>query len=639
MGMKKIIILADGWKRYVNYSWLYGCKKYIEEQHLEVQIDVFHCFGNMSKDEMHNLGEYNIFNLPDLTQYDGILLEITNIVMDDQAKRIIEKVKESQVPAVSLLIKIPGLYRAGIDNYGNMTKIVEHLIQVHDCKVINYVGGPVENCENNSRERAYRDALERHGIPIEPERIFQQNYEVETGMDAFRYFHDNHLMPDAFVCANENIAVGLCQKAMEHGYHIPEDFRITGFDDFDKASYFEPRITTVGYSKDDIAYEAMKLLHEIWQEKNVPEIVYAKANLIFQDSCGCVNEGHKRRSDSIKERIFSEVRQIDLYNETMDMNRNLFTCDTYEQMAEQLLGCVNRLRCKEMYLVMNHDILKSQTKDVMEDFKEEIIVEGYPDQMDVVLAYKDGERRYDIPKKPGELLPEIWNRNIQDVRVFLPLHMREREVGYFVFVNCDYMMENQFIFETINSFSKSLEYFYSKTVLRHANDKLSVLYLQDSLTGLYNRMAYNQLARPLFQKCMEEKKPIAIVFFDSDHLKLVNDQYGHDMGNVIITSVADAIKKHFPQNSVAMRYGGDEYVVLAPDCKEDQVNEMIARFHETLQIATEEKKLPFVMECSVGYVIAEDDSISMDEYINEADDKMYQEKKKRRALREKKIVQ
>ena len=141
---------------------------------MEVQIDVFHCFGNMSKDEMHNLGEYNIFNLPDLKQYDGILLEITNIVMDDQAKRIIEKVKESQVPAVSLLIKIPGLYRAGIDNYGNMTKIVEHLIQVHDCKVINYVGGPVENCENNSRERAYRDALERHGIPIDRNAFFSR---------------------------------------------------------------------------------------------------------------------------------------------------------------------------------------------------------------------------------------------------------------------------------------------------------------------------------------------------------------------------------------------------------------------------------------------------------------------------------
>ena len=633
MGMKKLAIIADAWKRYVNYAWVYGCEKYIVEHNLDVEVDVFHCFGNMSKDESNNIGEYNIINLPDLTEYDGIVVEIANIEMEDQYNKIVQKILDSGVPAVSLLIKIPGMYRAGIDNYKSMSQIVEHLISEHGCKTLNYVGGPVDNSENNSRQRAYEDVLRKHGIKVEPERIYQVNYEVETGMKAFDYYYENNLIPDAFVCANENIAVGLCQKAIDKGYKIPEDFKITGFDDFDKASYFEPRITTVGYSKENIAYEAMKLLHRIWQGQEVPEIVYSKANLVFQDSCGCVNCNHKKRSDLIKSRIFYEVRQIDLYNETTDMNRSLINCDTYEQMAEYLLKCVVGLRCQEMYLVMNHDIIMSQGKDVTEEIHEENIVDGYAERMDVVIAYKKGEKQYNVSKKANELLPKIWKRQKGDTRVFVPLHMRDREVGYFVLVNCDYMMENQFIYETLTSFSKAFEYLYSRTILQRVNDKLSILYLLDSLTGLYNRTAYNQLIIPMYEKCMAEKEPLAVVFFDADHLKTVNDKYGHDMGNEIILGVADAIKKCFPFDSVAMRYGGDEFVVLVPSCVEADVEEMIDRFNQQIKDISAEKNLPFAIEASAGYVIARDRSKGIDEYINDADDMMYQEKKKRKAER------
>lgn len=632
--MRKIAIVTDGWRRFVNYSWVFGCRKYIEEHKLDAEIDVFQCFGNISKDEQNNIGEYNIINLPDLTEYDGIILEITNILLKEQYNNIVQKVIDSKVPAVSLFNKIPGMYRSGVDNYGSMRTIVEHLIVKHGCRKINFVGGPVENYENNSRRRAYEDVLREYGISVEPQRIFQRNYEVDTGMIAFDHFKEMGEMPDAFVCANENIAVGLCQQAMDAGYRVPEDFCITAFDDFDKASYFEPPITTVGYSRDDIAYEAVRLLHRIWQGEEVPQIVYADAYHVFQDSCGCRNNNHKKRSDYLKDNIFSEVRQIDLYNETMDMNRSLFECKTYEQMAEYLAKCLHGLRCKEMYLVMNHDIVMAQQKDASDEEDEEKIISGYPEKMDVVIAYKDGDKRFGITKNPDELLPEIWERKVGDVRMFVPLHMREREVGYFVLVNCDYMMENQFIFETLSSFSKSFEYLYGKNELQRANEKLSILYLQDSLTGLYNRMAYNQLAIPLFNRCMADGKPLAVVFMDADHLKMVNDQYGHDMGNVIISGVADAIKKCFPDDSVAMRYGGDEFVVLVPDCDAEKAAKLSRRFHDTLRAMTRTKQLQFKIEASSGYVIAENDSKSIDEYINEADDKMYKAKKRRKAQRE-----
>lgn len=64
--MKKIAIIADAWKRHVNYSWILGCKDYIQEQNLDVEIDIFQSFGNFIMDDKHNIGEYNIIELPDL---------------------------------------------------------------------------------------------------------------------------------------------------------------------------------------------------------------------------------------------------------------------------------------------------------------------------------------------------------------------------------------------------------------------------------------------------------------------------------------------------------------------------------------------------------------------------------------------
>ena len=78
--MKKIAIVADGWRRYINYAWISGCRQYIKEKKLDAQLYVFYAFGNFSKDEKYNQGEYNIITLPDFRQFDGIIVEITNVL-------------------------------------------------------------------------------------------------------------------------------------------------------------------------------------------------------------------------------------------------------------------------------------------------------------------------------------------------------------------------------------------------------------------------------------------------------------------------------------------------------------------------------------------------------------------------------
>ncbi len=129
----------------------------------------------------------------------------------------------------------------------------------------------------------------------------------------------------------------MCHRAQELGYKIPEDFFVTGFDDFSKASYYKPKITTVAYTQESIAYAAVELLNQIWNGQAQIKENFAPTHPVFQESCGCKAKSSRKRSQYVADSIFREVREIDLHNELMDLKRNLLECTSYEQMAERLL--------------------------------------------------------------------------------------------------------------------------------------------------------------------------------------------------------------------------------------------------------------------------------------------------------------
>ena len=198
--MKKIALITNGQARYLTHEWLHGYRRYISDHNSDIDLYIFHCFGNFSQDQSYNVGEYNIFRLPRLSDFDGILLDLALIPDHELKEEVIIHARRASVPVISFLDKVPDLYFSGIDNYHAICTLMEHLITEHGCTKLNYVGGIIGNYENQQRFLAYRDTLSKHGIPFDPNRIYEHNYEVETGLRAFAAFQDKELLPDAFVC-------------------------------------------------------------------------------------------------------------------------------------------------------------------------------------------------------------------------------------------------------------------------------------------------------------------------------------------------------------------------------------------------------------------------------------------------------
>ena len=146
-------------------------------------------------------------------------------------------------------------------------------------------------------------------------------------------------------------------------------------------------------------------------------------------------------------------------------------------------------------------------------------------------------------------------------------------------------------------------------------------------------MAYEKLALPLFQKCMGESRSVGILFIDADHLKYINDNFGHDMGNLAISNIASVIQRHCPLNAIAMRYGGDEFVCVIPGTDQQQLVLLEQQITDSLSGLSENNLFDFPIEASIGFVIADNPELSLNDYINLADEKMYAVKKARKAAR------
>ncbi|KYZ75673.1 hypothetical protein AXX12_10695 [Anaerosporomusa subterranea] len=145
----------------------------------------------------------------------------------------------------------------------------------------------------------------------------------------------------------------------------------------------------------------------------------------------------------------------------------------------------------------------------------------------------------------------------------------------------------------------------------------------DLLTNLYNRRAFLLLANQLIKSAIRKNESVALMIIDIDHFKRINDRYGHGVGDGIIANLAQVMRVNMRQSDIACRYGGEEFVILLPDC--DKTTAVQAA--ERLRLAVERATPDFIFyTVSIGVSAATGKQIRLENVINQADMAMYKAK-------------
>ncbi len=146
----------------------------------------------------------------------------------------------------------------------------------------------------------------------------------------------------------------------------------------------------------------------------------------------------------------------------------------------------------------------------------------------------------------------------------------------------------------------------------------------DQLTGLYNRAKYASMLKESY--ILLDK--VAIIYFDVNNLKFVNDTFGHDMGDELIIRAADSIHGAIDEKMDAYRLGGDEFMVVIPNGNSDDADTFIENWKLKLKIIN---SLPSVAECNIAYGYACGSGKVFSEILSVADKNMYDNKVKSKA--------
>lgn len=176
--------------------------------------------------------------------------------------------------------------RLYMENRIEIQNAVAHMVQ-RGKKRISFAGDK-NHCQSFfERYMAYKDAIEYFGLTEGLSTCAmpsgQQNYPVSL-YETIRRFKT---MPDAFVCANDFVAMDLVKALNELGYSVPDDIWVCGFDDSQEASYFSPHLTSIHIHEQIMGYTAANLLMTRIEEPSLNyRTVYTETNLILRESTG-----------------------------------------------------------------------------------------------------------------------------------------------------------------------------------------------------------------------------------------------------------------------------------------------------------------------------------------------------------------
>lgn len=610
--MKRIALLSDGWKRMMTYAWVDGIMKKSWELEEEIRLYHFVCHGNWSNDELHNRGEYNIFELPELEKMDGIVLDLININDLSIRNRVISKLKKLQVPVVSIALGVEGFYYVGIDNKSAIAELMHHLYEEHKCRSFVFAGGPKDNYENVQRRLGYTECIEEFGLKLEENPTLDGDFDFQHGVDHLHYIVDNgKKIPDAFVCANDNIAAGLCAEAANMGFNIPKDFKVTGFDNLDKAVFFKPQITTVSSTREVTGGICLEMLMKIWAGEEIPKEHLIRSNCVYGESCGCPNNNIVDYRDYAKSQIVYGVKRDVIAQKLMELEVELAKRREFEDIFACSSDHYETMDCDAIYFVVDKKLYEAHPDTIFGS-------QGYDIENCVVARAVENGELLNISTVP-ELVNHMEGQEGSCSYTFSPIHFRQQAVGFVVLKNANFLYNNPNFYDIHAACVTALENRFKKKQLESAAMQLRDVYNRDQLTGIYNRIAFVEKMVPAFETfCMESEK-CAILFCDVNYFKEINDNFGHEAGDKALKNIAKALKESCPVGGYVCRYGGDEFVVMFPRATWQRIDEYCGKVREDLS--------KHGLSISMGAVLTDPrENVDLHGYVAKADQKMYEQK-------------
>ena len=570
----------------------------------------------LSSDDEYNEGEAASMLYDDFSVYDGFIIYAESIYSEKIRNVVIDKIRAQGKPSASIDFFIDGMINVSSDNEGAMRILSKHLIEKHNIKTINFIGGPEDSIDAVTRKRVFTEELEKVGLEFDLDRYYEGDYYARSGRAAVKYFQSKGIMEaDAYVCANDQMALGAFYALKDRGIKVPEDTILSGYDNIFEAANHYPRITTVNRFEEKIGETAYKNVLLAIEGKDYKSNPVIDSEPVYAESCGCdairpVN--HRLVVNQYSRNKIREARYAEMIN---DLTVEL----TNAQSPEDVISCI-----KSRVPELGGDAFILTVFDTNEEDKEK-----YQSPADI-LIYDKGSFTTANNISILERHPKFDDNTGGNLFIVYSLHYRERFYGFTSIRNSSMPLFSEFYRVLMMTLSSALEQVWNVVKMQKMIKTLDEMWVFDPMTHVYNRAGFFKFSEKILEEAKRVKEDMFFIFLDLDGLKKVNDAMGHETGDRMICDMADILRKNRNKEELLMRYGGDEFVVFGKGLSEKEVKKYVERIRKAMAELNLSGGREYRIDASIGHnMVPYDNDKPLSALIEIADQEMYKEKRKK----------
>ncbi|MBQ3277617.1 MAG: GGDEF domain-containing protein [Clostridia bacterium] len=614
---RRIIAVCTSWEDVENLNLMLGRLIEITEGTEFLPLCVaFDRSGVESRGE-ESLREFMAaFEIPNLA---GILLLGEMIRSDEINQHIIQLAQKKQLPVFMLERRYEGCINMAFSYLGGFEQVTRHLVEDHGCTDIVMVAGIKGNSFSEDRIALCRSILEERGKSLPQEKVIYGEYWDEPTYRALDgYFSSGGRIPQAFLCANDAMAIAVSIYLSERNIRVPEQVRVAGFDGILPGENHVPAITT---ARPDFTFMYSKMLDRMrtWRAEDTGKTEEWPIPYVFiaRESCGCVQGNaflSAKKSGELKINNLLYTRHIRALGNFIRKTLSMSSLDSLSELLSSLFsGWPNPY----YFAAVLDEKDRAQAQCVLHG-THGLFASGY---------------RFRWKESPVADVESVLSDPSIRILMLQLLQNEEETMGYLISGMQDLNLREQGRFEEEALFlSAALNAVLGNRRLKAANNAILFMAEHDYMTGLYNRRGFlRELEHTLHLPEMQEKT-LTLFAVDMDRLKSINDVYGHQEGDHAIQCLAKALSRVTEGKGICARYGGDEFAFammgaesLAPD---------LENLRSRIEKAAREYCGPkeYLISASIGaYSCPVSRHFSLDQILAEADAALYADKSARRS--------
>ena len=604
----------------------------------DCNLFVFTNYVGTRETEESIIAANQVLKLPDFNEFDGVVLVPNTVHNPGVLEKIIKDLGTLAKPIVSIDRPIDGMSCVAIDSYQAQYEMVEHILY-HGYTRVAYVSGALAvSSEARKRCQAFQDAMVNNGMPFDESDVYEGAFTMESGILVAEQMLKEGRVPEAIICGNDDMAHGIMDVLKRAGYRIPEDVKICGFDNGERSQLDRPSLTTVDKNQIGVGYKAILEVMELLNGKDI-ENYTLPCMIKYRESCGCIPEpddvlGLEELMNQIKYKYIMQQRDtIFMADVVRGMTADFAKASKPEQVFEIVRQYVPQIGVDKFYLCACEvdKVFALPERNLGRNIDVLDVSDDYTPYIDIAVAYEKGKFVSYERFSKGQVLPdECRTKSGGNTYVVNQICYHNCCFGYAVCQRVDSVVASGLYYSMLMEIGVGLENVRQRMLLKDAVDRLNGMWCYDNLTMLYNRSGFAYEAKNLMDNFKAEDMNVFIIFMDADGLKAANDSLGHEVGDMMIREIGAVVHKNVHGNMLGMRYGGDEFVLFGgfKDGRGDIVDRIVQSIRDDMRYTNQSGKHQFKLSASIGVSTWKArDITSLDEVIEQADQKMYQEKR------------